>query len=169
VGNGVEFCTLIDNSLFEVEFPVLEPELTEVTVGKEVKVIPFSMQDKIFKGRITEINPMVDENGQIQLKALLGQSGQLMDGMNVQVLVENAIPAQLVVPKPAVVQRDNQEVLFRIVGGKAYWTYVQTLFENSDSYSVIAHPDKGATLEAGDTVIVSGNLNLAHESSVVVK
>ena len=78
-------------------------------------------------------------------------------------------PVSLVVPKPAVVLRDNQEVLFKIVGGKAYWTYVKTLLENSDSYAVIAHPDKGATLEPGDTVIVSGNLNLAHESGVEVR
>jgi membrane fusion protein (multidrug efflux system) len=148
---------------------VLEPELKDVSLGKKVKVIPFSMRDMGFKGKITEINPMVDENGQIQLKATLMQSNQLMDGMNVQVLVENEVPAQLVVPKSAVVQRDNQEVVFKVVASKAYWTYVQTLLENSDSYSVIAHPDKGATLETGDTVIISGNLNLAHESEVVIK
>lgn len=168
VGAGTEFCTLIDNSSFEVEFPVLEPEMNDVAIGKKVKVRPFAMQDKTYAGTITEINPMVDENGQIQLKATLGQPGQLIDGMNVQVLVENAVSGQLVVPKPAVVLRDNQEVLFKIVGGKAYWTYVQTLLENSDSYSVMAHPDKGATLEPGDTVIVSGNLNLAHESGVEI-
>ncbi len=169
VGVGTEFCTLIDNSSFEVEFPVLEPEMIDVAIGKKVKVRPFAMQDKTYTGTITEINPMVDENGQIQLKATLGQPGQLIDGMNVHVLVENAVPGQLVVPKPAVVLRDNQEVLFKIVGGKAYWTYVKTLLENSDSYAVMAHPDKGATLEPGDTVIVSGNLNLAHESEVEVR
>jgi membrane fusion protein, multidrug efflux system len=169
VGAGTEFCTLIDNSQFEVEFSVLEPELKDVANGKAVKIIPFSMKDKVFKGTITEINPLVDENGMIQLTAMLGQSQQLMDGMNVQVLVENAVPAQLVVPKPAVVLRDNQEVLFKYVAGKAYWTYIQTGLENSDSYTVIASPEKGATLEAGDTVIVSGNLNLAHESEVQMK
>lgn len=169
VGSGTEFCTLIDNSLFEVEFPVLEPELNDISEGKEVKVIPFSMQDKTFKAVISEINPMVDENGMIQVKAVLKSEIRLMDGMNVQVLIENEVPKQLVVPKSAVVQRDNQEVLFKVVNSKAYWTYIQTLLENSDSYSVIAHPDKGATLEPGDTVIVSGNLNLAHESSVEVK
>jgi RND family efflux transporter MFP subunit len=169
VSGGTEFCMLIDDSLFEVEFPILETELNEISVSREVEVIPFSMQDKVFKGMITEINPIVDENGMIQVRATLSQAAQLIDGMNVQVLVENAVPGQLVVPKPAVVQRDNQEVLFKIVDGKAYWTYVQTVLENSDSYSVIAHPDKGATLEPGDTVIVSGNLNLAHESKIVVK
>lgn len=169
VGIGTEFCTLIDNSSFDVEFPVLESELNDISTGKEVKIIPYSMENQIFKGRITEINPMVDENGMIMVKATLNQSSSLLDGMNVRVLVENSVNNQLVVPKPAVVIRDNQEVLFKILNGKAYWTYVQTTYENSDSYSVIAHPDKGATLEPGDTVIISGNLNLAHESAVEIK
>jgi len=169
VGAGTEFCTLIDNTSFDVEFPVLESEINDISPGKEVKIIPFSMDDKTFTGRISEINPMVDENGMIQVKATMVQSFQLLDGMNVQVLVENAVSNQLVVPKPAVVLRDNQEVLFRIINGKAYWTYVQTLYENSDSYAVIANADKGATLGAGDTVIISGNLNLAHESAVEIK
>jgi hypothetical protein len=93
-----------------------------------------------------------------------------MDGMNVKVLIEKEIPGQLVVPKSAVLLRDNQEVLFRCTKDSiAFWTYIQTTGENTTSYSVIAHPDKWAKLEPGDTVIVSGNLNLAHESRIVVK
>jgi hypothetical protein len=93
-----------------------------------------------------------------------------MDGMNVKVLVEKEIPGQLVVPKSAVLLRDNQEVLFKCTRDTvAFWTYIQTTGENTSSYSVIAHPDKGATLEPGDTIIISGNLNLAHESRVKVK
>ncbi len=165
---GVEFCSVIDNSVFEVVFPVLESELTEVALGKEVSVNPFSSDSKI-TGTITGVNPLVNENGLIQLTATLRQSGQLLDGMNVQVKVENTVHGELVVPKSAVVQRDNQEVLFKYVSGQAYWTYVQTGMENSTSYTVIAHPDKGGTLEPGDTIIISGNLNLAHESEVVIQ
>ena len=90
--------------------------------------------------------------------------------MNVKVLLKKDVRNQLVVPKSAVVLRDNQEVLFKVVAGKAYWTYIQTTMENSSSYAVIAHPDKSsATLNPRDIVIVSGNLNLAHDSEVVVK
>jgi hypothetical protein len=84
----------------------------------------------------------------------------------VKVKIETAVPGQLVVPKSAVVQRQNQEVLFKYTNGIAFWTYVKTGYENSTSYTVTAHPDKGGTLMAGDTVIISGNLNLAHESEV---
>lgn len=165
---GEAFCLLIDDSNFEVRFPVLETEITNISLRKSVKVIPFS-SDIVFRGHVTEINPVVNENGLIDVKAIIKNTGNLMEGMNVKILIENNIRNQLVVPKGAVLQRDNQQVLFKFTDGIAWWTYVQTNFENSTSYAVIAHPDKGGKLEAGDTIIVSGNLNLAHESKVEIK
>jgi len=169
VGSGSSFCTLIDDSEFEAEFRIVESEVGDIGMGDEVQIIPFSNQT-ISKGRISEINPAVDENGLILVKAQVKNSGSLMDGMNVKVLVEKEIPDQLVVPKSAVVLRDNQEVLFKCTKDSiAFWVYVKTGFENSSSYSVQADPDKGGSLQSGDTIIVSGNLNLAHESIVTVK
>jgi len=169
VNAGTTFCTLIDDSEFEAEFRIVESEANDIRLGSEVQLIPFSYQT-IYKGHISEINPVIDANGLILVKALVKNPGGLMDGMNVRVLVEKEIPDQLVVPKSAVLLRDNQEVLFKCTRDTvAFWTYIQTTGENTTSYSVIAHPDKGATLEPGDTVIISGNLNLAHESKVVVK
>jgi RND family efflux transporter MFP subunit len=170
VSAGEVFCTLIDDSEFEVEFSMVEGEITAVAVGDEVQIVPFSTNGKSHKGHISEINPLIDENGLISVKALLKNPGGLMEGMNVKVLVEKKIANQLVVPKTAVVLRQNQEVLFKCTKDSiAFWTYVKTVAENSTFYSVIAHPDKGGTLVPGDTVIISGNLNLAHESEVVVK
>ncbi|MFA5327373.1 MAG: efflux RND transporter periplasmic adaptor subunit [Prolixibacteraceae bacterium] len=169
VDAGTTFCTLIDDSEFEAEFRIVESEVGDIRIGYEVQLIPFSDQT-IYTGRISEINPVIDENGLILVKAVVKNPGGLMDGMNVKVLVEKEIPGQLVVPKSAVLLRDNQEVLFKCTRDSiAFWTYIQTTGENTTSYSVIAHPDKGAKLEPGDTIIVSGNLNLAHESRVVVK
>ena len=163
VNAGTTFCTLIDDSEFEVEFRIVESEVGDIRLSDEIQLIPFSSQ-VICKGRISEINPMVDEN------CLIKNPGGLMDGMNVKVLVEKEISDQLVVPKSAVVLRDNQEVLFKCTKDTiAFWVYINTGLENNSSYSVIANPIKGGKLEAGDTVIISGNLNLAHESRVVVK
>ena len=169
INAGTTFCTLIDDSEFEAEFRIVESEANDIGLGAEVQLIPFSEQTT-YKGRISEINPVIDANGLILVKAVVKNPGGLMDGMNVKVLVEKEIPDQMVVPKSAVLLRDNQEVLFKCTHDTiAFWTYIQTTGENTTSYSVIAHPDKGATLEPGDTVIVSGNLNLAHESKVSVK
>ncbi len=169
VSAGTTFCTLIDDSEFEAEFRIVEGEAGSVRLNDEVQLIPFSDQT-IYKGLISEINPVIDENGLILVKARVKNTGGLIDGMNVKVIIEKEIPNQLVVPKPAVLLRDNQEVLFRCTKDTvAFWTYIQTTGENTTSYSVIANTDKGAKLEAGDTVIISGNLNLAHESRVTIE
>lgn len=168
--NGQPFCTLIDDSRFEVVFQVLETELESITMGSGVKVIPYSNETLVVTGTIAEINPVVDQNGLVKVKAQVQNPGSLIEGMNVKVLIAKEVPDQFVVPKSAVVLRDNFEVLFRVVNGKAYWTYIKTVLENSDSYSVIPNPDKeSASLNVGDTIIVSGNLNLAHESEVEIK
>ena len=77
--------------------------------------------------------------------------------------------ARLVVPKSAVVIRDNEYVLFRYVDGRARWTYVHIVMDNSESYAVEANVERGPELEEGDAVIISGNLNLSDDSEVRIK
>lgn len=164
---GEVFCTVIDDSRFDVQFQVMESEIENIAIGKEVKATAHA-NGKSMTGKVVEINPMVDENGLIAVKAVVNNPGSLFDGMNVKVRIKSEVDDQLIVPKTAVVLRQNQEVLFVYKNGIAFWTYVQTMYENSDTYAVIAHPDKNGTLDSGDTVIVTGNLNLAHESEVEI-
>lgn len=169
VSAGKSFMTLIDDSVFEVEFYLIESEMKDVAINSSVQIVPFAL-GKNYNGHISSINPLIEKNGTILIKAVVKNDGKLTEGMNVKVRIQKEVKEQLVVPKSAVVLRDNQEVLFKVVDGKAYWTYIQTTLENSSSYAVIAHPDKSsATLNPGDTVIISGNLNLAHDSEVVLK
>ena len=93
----------------------------------------------------------------------------MIDGMNVKVTVDKHLDNMLVVPKSAVVIRDNMDVLFRYRDGKAEWVYVSLLGANSDSYALVANESRAAVLNEGDMVIVSGNLNLADGSSVQLK
>lgn len=160
------FCTLINDSRFTIDFPLLETEISRVSSGQKVTVTPIAGA-KQTEGNITEINPRIDENGLVWVKAEVTNPGGYLEGMNVKVSIKRAISGQLVVPKQAVVLRQNREVLFRYTKGTAYWTYIDVLDENEHQYSVVAA--EGATLELGDTVIVSNNLNLAHESEVEMK
>jgi RND family efflux transporter MFP subunit len=160
------FCTLINDNRFTIEFPLLETEINQVNTGQKVTISPIAGAIQT-AGIITEINPRIDENGLTWIKAEVNNPGGYMEGMNVKVSIKRAISGQLVVPKQAVVLRQNREVLFRYTGGIAYWTYINVIDENENQYSVIAA--EGATLEPGDTVIISNNLNLAHESEVEMK
>ncbi|HZH72981.1 MAG TPA: HlyD family efflux transporter periplasmic adaptor subunit, partial [Mariniphaga sp.] len=162
---GKPFCTLINNNRFTIRFPLLETEVHEVSSGQNITVAPIANL-KPATGVITEINPRIDENGQAWVTAEVNNPGGYMEGMNVKVSIKKAIPEMLVVPKQAVVLRQNREVLFRFTHGTSYWTYVEVQDENESQYSVIA--SEGSTLQHGDTIIISNNLNLAHESNVEI-
>jgi len=166
---GGQFCTLIDDSRYLVRFSVLETEYKFVHTGQQVLVSPFVNSDVVLKGSILSINPTVDQNGQIAVTAQVPGSDELIDGMNVRITVENSVPNQLVVPKSAVVIRDNMEVLFRYVDGKSLWTYVNVIMSNTTEHVVEPNKDRGADLNVGDLIITSGNLNLGDDAPVVIE
>jgi RND family efflux transporter MFP subunit len=162
--SGQAFCTVIDNRYPETDFKVLESELPLVHIGDKVEVVPFSFQQTVCEGRVTEINPMVDKNGMVRVKAQINNpQNRLYDGMNVKIRLQRSIGKQLVIPKEALVLRTNKKVVFTLKEHKAQWVYVQTGFENSTGYVVTEG------LAEGDSVIYEGNINLAHESPVRVK
>ena len=154
------FCILIDDSFLDVNFGILETEYGFVHVGQTLSVAPFHDLQHLVSGTVVSINPTVDDKGQIAIKARIKNDGSLLDGMNVRVIVEELVADQLVVPKSAVVIRDNMEVLFRKERGRSVWTYIHVLMSNATECTVAPNTGRGSTLAPGDSVIVSGNLNL---------
>lgn len=156
-------CTLIDDSQLEVEFQVMEQELDFVRESKHIRLQSFTGDGEYYAGTIASINPLVDQSGMITVKAkLVNSNGKLMDGMSVRVIIEKAIPAQLVVPKEAVLDRQNRKVVFTVDKGLAIWNYVDIAFENSGQFAL----KEG--IKEGDQVIYEGNFNLAHDKPVTV-
>ncbi|MEQ8339173.1 MAG: efflux RND transporter periplasmic adaptor subunit [Cyclobacteriaceae bacterium] len=164
VSAGDEICKLIDDSKFEVVFPVIESEIALLQKGQAVQVSPYAINAS-YNGTITAINPLVDENGLIQVKALIDNSdGKLIEGLNVRVAIRQEVEGQLVIPKEALLQRDGRQVVFTLMeDSTAYWNYVEVGFENADSYTVTDG------LEENQLIIIEGNINLAHESKVIQK
>jgi membrane fusion protein, multidrug efflux system len=157
------FCIVIDNSVFEAEFSVLESELRNLKPGELVSIVPFSVDTSSLSGKITEINPLVNENGLVTVKAQVNNIRHtLFEGMNVQIIVKKSFPGQLVVPKQAVVLRTGREVVFTYENGLAQWNYVKIGDENSTSYTITEG------LKPGVKVIITGNLNIGHDAEVEV-
>ena len=163
------FCTVLDTRGMEAEFTVLENELAFIRTGDKVSVSPYS-GGNAFEGSVSEINPLVDANGMVKVKAGVDGKGRLFSGMNVRVSVKRSMGKQLVIPKTAVVLRSGKQVVFTLKKGRAAWNYVATGLENATECIVSDRAERGVEngLLEGDTVIVSGNLNLAHEGEVVV-
>jgi RND family efflux transporter, MFP subunit len=170
--SGEVICMVIDNSSFDVEFNLLESELSYIRVGQTVKVSAYVNLQDSFEGVIKEINPLVDEKGQVKVVASLkNKGGALVDGMNVKILIESLLKNQLSVPKSAVVIRDGFDVLFTLdtQTNRVTWVYVDVIASNSSCHVVRGNEFKNVTLNEGEIVVTSGNLNLADNSLVEIK
>lgn len=158
--NYTNLCTVISNITMLVEFPVMESEYGYITTGMPIGIIPFVDDSLVIAGKIIQINPQVEDNGMIRVRAEFRNNGRFIDGMNVKILVRKPVHNRLVVPKEALVIRQGKDVVFVRVDSLAIWKYVTVEYENSSMVSV------SEGLSSGDLVIVRGNTNLAHETKV---
>lgn len=158
------FCEVMDINTMHLVFHLLETEATQVQKGQEVELTPFAMPGKTFTGTVTSINPSVDDKGMVRITAIIpNPNNLLMDGMNARVLLKNQVPQCLIIPKEALLYRQNRKIVFQYKDDKAIWVYVETGHENSREITITDG------LEEGMEVIVENNLNLAHESQVIKK
>ena len=157
-------CEVINDRVLLVEFPVLEGEISQIKKGQSIEIIPFALKNSSYKGIVTAINPTIDEHGMITIQAEVNKShSEMMDGMNVKVLVKNEKPNCIIIPKTAVLYRQNRKVVFVHEDGIAKWVYVEIGLENSSEVTITDN-----SLKPGQEVIVSNNINLAHETPVAV-
>ncbi len=155
------FCTIIEPNNLEVSFHILENEYDLIDLEQEIEISSFSDIEVKYKGKITEINPIVNKNGLIKIRAkIISKDVSLLDGMNVKIFINKPLNDVIVIPKKALVLRSNREVVFTVHNGVAKWNYVEIAGENFNNYAI----KKG--LRVKDTVIVSGNLNLTHNAKI---
>ncbi|MGM9776516.1 MAG: efflux RND transporter periplasmic adaptor subunit [Candidatus Coprenecus sp.] len=166
------FCTLIDDSKFDVKFNILETDLSFLRIGQDVEVSPFADPSIVCRGKVVNYSPSVNSKGQIEVCARISNPGRgIVDGMNVSVKLIEKVANQWVVPKGTVVSREDKDVLFVYMPetSTVRWVYVNVLKSNSTSLMVVPDAERDAELKDGDVVVISGNLNLAHQSYVKVR
>ncbi len=155
------FCIIINDGKLEIDFPILENELPFVKKNDQVRVQSYASPDIQSFGTVADINPSVDRDGLVRVKAFVQPHPKIFNGMNVRVSVFRSEGLHWVVPKSAVVLRTNKQVVFAFKEGKAAWHYVEKGLENA-THCVIT----SETLKEGDEIIYSGNEHLADGSKV---
>jgi RND family efflux transporter MFP subunit len=162
-GQYKQFCTLIDDSFFEIDFPVLEIEASQLKENMPLIVIPYAFDNDTIQGWLSAVNPAVNEAGMVLATAAVkSKTGNLTDGMNVKVIVRDAVPGQIIIPKSAVTLRQEKKVVFVSINDTAHWRYV-TIGQENSSYCTVT----GDEIKPGEEVVVDGNFNLSHLSPVV--
>ncbi len=83
---GVPICRVVASDKMEVEFLVIETDLASFPVGTRLTVIPLAHPNSVYEAEVVEINPIVDAQGAVKLRAELRSSEGLFDGMNVDII-----------------------------------------------------------------------------------
>jgi multidrug resistance efflux pump len=86
---GQPVCRIIATGDMEVEFRVMESDLSKYQIGTTVCVIPVANHTTSYKATVHIINPVVDEQGAVTLRAKLSDAQGLFDGMNVEVIFKS--------------------------------------------------------------------------------
>ncbi|MEM7049506.1 MAG: efflux RND transporter periplasmic adaptor subunit [Acidobacteriota bacterium] len=163
VAVGEACMTLLDDSRLKVEVEVLEEDLVRLATGASAEIRLPSLGDLRLGGTIHSINPAVDpETGTGRLAvAISNREGRLLPGLFAAVQIETRLLRdRLLVPRAAVLDREGREVAFRIVDGRARWSYLRTGARDGDWVEVLEG------LKEADRVAVSGHLTLAHDAIV---
>lgn len=85
---GQTVCRIIATGDMEVEFRVMETDLCKYRIGIPVSVIPVADKSTCYDATVNIINPVVDQQGAVTLRARLSNASNLFDGMNVEVVLQ---------------------------------------------------------------------------------
>ena len=157
-------CSLLDNSYRLVDFQILPSDYALIHKNTPIEIQDYYHNTRGYKGVISNINPQVNRQGLISIKGkITNRHTPLLDGMRVKVVINQSGKKMPIVPKNALVLRNNKEVVFTYEKGLAIWHYVKIFGENERYYAI------SEGLKAGDTIILSNNINLAHEAVVKIE
>jgi membrane fusion protein (multidrug efflux system) len=127
VAPGERIVELADIDPIKLDFRVPELALSNVRRGQRVRITVDALPDKEFEGDIYAIDPIVDVSGRaIRLRARIpNPNGELSPGLFARVVLvverrENA----LLVPESAIFAKGDQQLVYRVVDGRAVQTVV---------------------------------------------
>ena len=163
VNAGFNCMKLVDLSRINIITAVTESQIGKIRIGHTAEVHFVAYPEESKHGRVVEINPYIDPDkrtGEVTVE-ISNSGNRIIPGMYANVRIQGeVVPNTIVVPRAAVVMRDNRPVIFLAQLDLAKWHYVSLGAENEEYYQIT----KGVV--AGDSVIVAGNYNLAHDARI---
>jgi len=156
---------IIDMDTVEIVVHVPERDIERVGTGLPafIKVVAYS--DKVFKGRIDYLSPVVDPLSRTR-EARIGIRNRgylLKPGMfgEVRIVIRSEQDA-VVIPLAAVIDRDGRKVAFTVRDGRAHLVEPELDIREGERVSVLSG------IEPGDSVIVVGQFNVDEGDEVLV-
>ena len=170
VTTGTSVCTIFNNDKLEAVINVLEADLGNLSVGRPVLLAVPATGDTL-QARIDVISPTLDAATRTceVIIRFENPEGKYRPGMFVRTRIAGWVyPDKLMIPKAALLIRDNRTLVFKKDDDRAKWLYVDTGLTNDDWVEILA-VHSGGSLAPGDEVVVSDHLTLAHEAKIKVR
>ncbi len=169
---GRDLFMLVNISRIQVHAKVLESEIGKMKVGREVNLRFSAYPDKIFKGNVKSISPVVNPEDKT-CKVIIDMANpeeEIKPGMHAEVEIAAEIHRdKLLIPQNAVLVRGGRKLAFVVEGDLAKWRYIQVGLENDDYAEVLPSEREGEGVKEGETVIVDGHFTLAHDARVRIE
>lgn len=160
VETNLELGRVYDASAFELVCEIVEYDVLKIKKGMGASIFLLAATDLNLKGVVTEVNPAVDEKGLARVLIKLLDAKNIIPGLSARVEINVKDQPSIVIPMKAVIKRSERHVVFNLEDGLAKWNYV-TLGKNNGEHVQIVEG-----LEKGMEIIVTNNLQLAHDSPV---
>lgn len=174
ISAGQLVTTIVDAVNLRIEARVLEHDIALVKPGGDAQVSSAAAPNKVARGKITSVLPIVDSTSRAgRAYVRLTSNDVLRPGMYADVKLEaQRLTDRRLVPSPAIIQRDGRDLVFVVKNNRAQWTYVVSGRSNG-IYTEILPDTSGQNVgqvpvNAGDVVIVQGHLTLTHDAPVRV-
>jgi RND family efflux transporter MFP subunit len=173
VSTGDELLTVQAMDPIRVDAKVLEGDIGYLAVGRTARVTFAAFPGQVFEGRIQTINPVVDaqlRTARVSI-SVRNPNGRILPGMFARAaLSAERFPDRILVPRSAVLERDNRRTLVFVFEGengrgRAKWRYVTPGRSNDTHVEIIENPDT-EMLAPGEIVLVAGHHTLQHDIPV---
>lgn len=167
IATGSELCKITDLSTMQLNINILEEDIAHIEEGTEVDIIGNNHK----KTKIATILPEIDEKGHTgtAIAYLDNSNYHYKNGQHLQVrVVRDKYYNRLYIPRSALLNRNDRDLVFLVKKGIAKWYYVNLGAGNSSYVEISRATQTGDPIVPGDTVVTGGHYSLAHNVPVKV-
>ncbi|MBL8311640.1 MAG: efflux RND transporter periplasmic adaptor subunit [Burkholderiales bacterium] len=153
VKDGQDIVNLEKTDPIKVDFKVPELFQSKLKVGQSLAVTLDAMPGQTFTGRVFAVNPQLDTAGRaVVLRAQMdNRGGALKPGMFARVRLTLAETGDtVVVPEQAVAMQGEDQIMFKVVDGRALRTKVDVGQRREGKVEILEG------VAASDTIVVAG-------------
>lgn len=153
VKDGQDIVNLEKTDPIKVDFKVPELFQSKISVGQSLSVALDALPGQPFTGKVYAVNPQLDTAGRaVVLRAQMdNRTGTLKPGMFARVrLTLSDTGETVVVPEQAVAMQGEEQVMYKVVDGRAMRTKVEVGQRRDGKVEIVEG------IGGGDTIVVAG-------------